>query len=594
MARISEQSIEKVRQAADIVEVVSGYVDLKQRGRNFLGLCPFHSDTKPSLTISPEKQIYKCFSCNAGGGVINFVMEIDSLEFADAIQKLADSFNITLEITGGDSKKFKDLKSQLYEIHEIASSYYEENLFSDQNKNALSYLTERELSEDIIKKFKLGFSPDSFDDLLQLLRKKNFSAEAMKLSGLFIKTEKGYMNRFRSRIMFPIQNQKGNIIAFGGRIFNKDDLAKYQNSPETPIYLKSHVLYGINHNNQSIREKKQIILVEGYMDLLQLTQAGIDNCLAISGTAFTDGHATILKRFTNNIFITFDGDTAGKKAAIKCGYILKSNGLSPKVITPPNQMDPDDWIRQNGKEHFEKEILNAETLIKAHYNYFSSINNDGSLDINNFIQECLDELIHINDPIIKELMVKDISGLTGIDQKNIMYVLNERISKKPNFKQDEPKTKQPQQKIFNNQSFPVKLYDDLIRLCFVKEKNIRELIFENLNTNWILSNIHKDIYDIVYIHLKATDYPPISIIVEQIKDKETRQKLIDLTFDIEKFKPQYAMAVDCLVRIEQLILKQQVTNLRKKLKDSNDKDILNQLSSIEKNINTIVEKYNEE
>ena len=596
MARISEQSIEKTRQAADIVEVVSSYVDLKQRGRNFLGLCPFHSDTKPSLTVSPEKQIYKCFSCNAGGNAFQFVMEMESIEFPDAVQKLADSFNITLEITGGDSKKFKDLKSQLLEIHELASSYYEENLFSDKNKNALSYLTERDLSLETIKKFKLGFAPDSFNDLLQLLRKKNFSAEAMKTCGLFISTEKGHINRFRSRIMFPVQNQKGNIIAFGGRIFNKDDSAKYLNSPDTPIYLKSHVLYGINHNQESIRQKKEIILLEGYMDLLQLVQAGIDHCLAISGTAFTDGHAVILKRLKSNIYITFDGDEAGKKAAIRCGYILKSNSLSNlKIVTPPNEMDPDDWIRKDGKENFENELKNAETLIKTHYNYFSSINEDGSLDANNFIQECLTEIININDPIIKELMAKEISELTGVDQKSIMYVLNERISKQPKkYKPQEVEKRVENNPILTNNSFSLKLYDDLIRLCFVKEKNIRELIFENLNPDWILSDIHKDIYDVVYIHLKATDHPPISVIAEQIADKKTRQKAIDLTFDIEKFKPQFVMAIDCLVRIEQFILNQEVEKLREKLKHSSDTDILNQLSSIEKNIEGISEKYNEQ
>ena len=593
MARISEQSIEKVRQTADIIEVVSSYVELKQRGRNFLGLCPFHNEKTPSFSVSPDKQIYKCFGCGVGGSSINFIMEIENLEFPDAIKKLADSFNIVLEITGGDNKKYTDLKSQLLEIHEAASDYYEKSLLSNENKNAMNYLTERGLSTDIIKKFRLGFSPDNFDDLLQLLRKKSFSAEAMKLSGLFIQSEKGYFNRFRSRIMFPIQNQKGDIIAFGGRIFNKDDPAKYQNSPETPIYLKSHVLYGINHNVQPIREKKEIILVEGYMDLLQLVQSGINNCLAISGTAFTDGHAAILKRFTNNIFITFDGDDAGKKAAIKCGYILTVNTLNPKIITPPKGLDPDDWIREEGKESVEKEIENAETLIKTHYNYFSSIHQEGSLSINDFIQECLEELIHIKDPIILELMIRQVSELTRIDQNNIMHVFNEKLEKRTKFKTPQSENKEISSEPISNQLFSSKLYDDLIRLCFSKEKDIRALIFEHLNTEWILSKTHKNIYESVYIHLKAPEDPPISIISEQIDDKETRQALIDLTFDIEKFKPRYEMAIDCLVRIEQLILKQKVNDLREKLRDTNDESILTQLSSIEKNINNISQKYNE-
>ena len=591
MARISEQSIEKVRQAADIIEVVSSYVELKQRGRNFFGLCPFHNEKTPSFSVNPDKQIYKCFGCGSGGSSINFIMEIESLEFPDAIKRLADSFNIILEISGGDSKKYSDLKSQLLEIHEFASNYYEKNLLLDTNKDALNYLTERGLSIDLIKKFKLGFSPDSFDDLLKTLREKSYSAEAMKLSGLFIQSEKGYFNRFRSRIMFPIQNQKGDVIAFGGRIFNKDDPAKYQNSPETPIYLKSHVLYGINHNIQSIREKKEIILVEGYMDLLQLVQAGINNCLSISGTAFTEGHAAILKRFTKNIFITFDGDDAGKKAAIKCGYILTSNTLNPKIITPPNGLDPDDWIRQDGKKHFQEEVNTAQTLIRTHYNYYSSINKEGALSINDFIQECLEELLHIKDPIILELMIKEISELTSIDQNNIMHVLKEKIDKRSKFKTPEPEDNETINKTLNAKQFSVKIYDDLIRLCFAKEKNIRDLIFENLKTEWILSSIHKRLYDAVYIHLKSPDYPPISVISEQIEDKKIRQNLINLTFDIEKFDPKYEMAIDCLVRIEQIVLKQKIIDLREKLRETNDENILSQLSSIEKNINNVVQKY---
>ena len=593
MARISEQSIENVRQAADIVEVVSSHVELKQRGRNFFGLCPFHSEKTPSFSVNPDKQIYKCFGCGAGGGSINFVMEIENLEFADAIKRLAQTFNITLDIQGGDSKKYADLKSQLIAIHQFATQYYQKILLSENGKDALKYLTDRGLSKQIIEEYKLGFSPDSFDDLLELLRKESFSAEAMKLSGLFIQGDRGYFNRFQSRIMFPIQNQGGDVIAFGGRIFNKDNPAKYQNSPETPIYLKSHVLYGISHNVQPIREKKNIILVEGYMDLLQLVQAGIDNCLAISGTAFTEGHANILKRFSKNIYITFDGDDAGKKAALKCGYILAQNSLEPKIITPPDGMDPDDWVRSDNGENFKSEVNNAQKIIKSHYNYFSSINDQGSLSINDFIQECLDEIVNIKDPIISEIMIKELSELTSIDQKNIIHVLNEKIEKRQKFKRVENlDSNDKKETVLIDQKYSKKLYDDLIRLCFAKDKEIRVLIFEHLNPEWILSETHKEIYNQIYIHLKSTDYPPISIIAEQIGDKGIRQKFIDLTFDIEKFIAQYNMAVDCLVRIEQTIVKNKINLLREKLKDADDNiELLTQLSKLEKETNNIAQKY---
>jgi len=592
MARISEQSIEKVRQAADIVEVVGGYIELKNRGRNFLGLCPFHNDNKPSLTVSPEKQIFKCFSCNAGGGAINFVMDYEKLEFIDAVKKLAQKYNIILDIQGGDSKKFTNTKSQLITMHNYAAKYYHNILLSDKGKKAYSYLKERGLSKDIIEQFQLGFSPDSGDDLLNLLRKENFSSEAMKLSGLFIKSEKGYFNRFRSRIMFPIQNQQGDFIAFGGRIFNKDNPAKYLNSPDTPIYYKSNILYGLNHNIQNIRAKKEIILVEGYMDLLQLAQARITNCLAISGTAFTDGHAKILKRFTNKIFITFDGDNPGITAAIKCGYMLIKNSLEPKIITPPNKMDPDDWIREQGVDGLNDGIANAQNIIKAHYNYFSSNEDTGSLGVTKFIDECLEELVLVTNPIIKEIMINEISDLTSIDKINIIQVLNEKITLKNNRQSNKVDNNKPKLQLTKKDT-SLKLYNDIIKLCFAKDKDIRILIFENLNENWLLSELHKNIYKDIYIHLKSTDAPPVNIIAEQISSKESRQKLIDLTFNIEKFNHSRKLAIDTLIRIEQKALQSSVDNLREKLKTNNNLEILEQLKEIENNIKNTSSKYDE-
>ena len=593
MARISEQSIEQVRQAADIIEVISNYVELKQRGRNFFGLCPFHTEKTPSFSVNPEKQIYKCFGCGSGGGSINFIMDIENLEFADAIKHLAQSFNVKLDIKGGDSKKFSDLKSQLHAIHEIATSYYQKVLQSVDGEKALLYLKDRGLSKKIINDFKIGFSPDSYDDLLKILRSESFSAEAMKTSGLFIQSEKGYFNRFRSRIMFPIQNYKGNVIAFGGRIFNKDDPAKYQNSPETPIYNKSNVLYGLSQNSQSIRDKKNIILVEGYMDLLQITQAGFDNCLAISGTAFTDGHAAILNRYATDIYVTFDGDDAGRKASLKCGYILASNSIQPNIVTPPNQMDPDDWVREKGKKEFERGLQESTDLITSHYNYFSDNNKDGSLNVNTFIQECLNEIINIQSPIIKEILIKKVSDLTTIDQNNILFVLNEMIEKKTKRKQIREKQISD---VDINPKKSMSLYDDLVRLCFAEDKKIREFIFTYLNKDWILSDMYTEIYDQIYIHLKGDVSPPVDIVSEQMTDSNTRQKLIDLTFDLNKFEPTYDMAVDCIIRIEQNILRKNIDQLREKLKnidDEIDDSILTQLATLEKNIQDIKSKYNE-
>ena len=593
MARISEQSIEQVKQAADIVEVVGGYLELKQKGRLFLGLCPFHDDTKPSLTVNPQKQNFKCYSCGAWGKAVGFVMDHERIDFIPAIEKLAQKFNIVLDIKGGDYKKIADTKSQLKAMHEYATKYYHNILFSDKGKAAYSYLKERGLSDDIIKQFQLGFSTNSGDGLLKLLRKESFSSEAMKLSGLIIKSEKGYFDRFRSRIMFPIQNQQGDYIAFGGRYLIDDGYGKYQNSPETPIYYKSNVLYGLNHNFQEINTKKEIILVEGYMDLIQLVQAGITNCLAISGTAFTDRHATILKRYKSKIFITFDGDDAGLKAAIKCGYILIKNSLEPKIITPPDKMDPDDWVRDQGIDGFNDGVKNAQSLIKTHYNYFSSKNNMGSLSINEFIEECLEQLKLILNPIVKELMIDEISSITGIGKKNLFQVLDKKINIKYKGEVRKRSSKSNDNNldsITSSKDNSLSLYDDIIRLCFANDKEIRTLIFENLNDKWLLSNLHKNIYEGIYIHLKGQDASPVNIIAEQLIP-ESRKKLNSLTIDIEKFNHSYELTVDSLIRIEQRALRSSVDELRQKLRNNNNIEILEQLKVIEDKIKNIKSKY---
>ena len=597
MARISEQSIDQVRQAADIVDVISKYVDLKQKGKHFWGLCPFHSDTRATnFCVTPDMQIYKCYACGVGGNCFTFIREQENLEFVDAVKHLAQNYNITLDIKGGDSKKFSDTKSQIIAIHQLASNYYQEILLSDVGKDALNYLVnERELTQSAISEFNIGFSPDSYDDLLKILRDESFSSEAMKLSGLFIQSEKGYYNRFRSRIMFPIHDYRGNVIAFNGRIFNSDHPSKYVNSPETPIYSKSNVFYGIFQNNKHIRESKKIVLVEGQTDLIQLSQAGVNYCLAVSGTAFTNGHVNILKRYTNNIYIAFDGDEAGRKAALKCGYILSENSIEPKIITLEDGFDPDDWIKKHGPNVFNQKLSESKGVINTHYNFFSNLNPHGSLSTNEFIQECLNEIINVKDPIIREIMVKEISELTSIDQKNILQVLNEKQLRKNNYqKQDTEEITETKPIIKNN--LPEKLYDDFIRLCFSKDKKIREFIFTYMNDNWLLSKEHKKIYDSIYIHLKGESEPAVNVIIDQIDNKQTKDKLIELTFDLEKFKPNYSMAIDCISRFEQHILKSSLTELRNKLKNSDenfDNNILEQLNSIEKKISKVKNKYND-
>tara|TARA_Y100000590_G_scaffold469513_1_gene657469 strand:+ start:225 stop:2012 length:1788 start_codon:yes stop_codon:yes gene_type:complete len=595
MARISEQSIEQVRNAADVVDVISDYVDLKQKGRNFFGLCPFHSEKTPSFSVNPEKQIYKCFGgCGAGGGVINFIMSKENLEYPDAIKLLAQKYNIKLEITGGDNKKFKDLKSQLVEIHDIATNYYIDLLHNTkEGQDALKYLTDRGLSLDTIKKFKIGFSLDSFDGLLKLLQKKSFSSESMKSSGLFVDGKKGYYDRFRSRIMFPVSNQLGDVIAFGGRIFNSDNPAKYVNSEQTPIYDKSKTLYGLNINLDNIKEQKRIILVEGYMDVIQLYQSGINCCVAISGTAFNNQGASQVKRFSKEAYVMLDGDTAGVKSAIRCGYILTANGVKPNIITPPDNLDPDDWVKRDGSDKVLSELSNSMDVISAHYAQFTLENSDDYLNINNFIEVCVDEIARMDNSIMRELLAKRLSEITKVSTDAILEPLNLKIDKRKSYRRNVKSDKSTQSEVKNNK-FSQKLYDDLIMLCCCKNQDVRKFIFDNLNVEWMQSDTYRAIYDSIYIHLVSDFEPQVDIICEKIDDNKIRDKFIKLTFDLNNFIPSENIAKDCLRRIEIEYVNANIENLRLDIKNNpEDISLIKVLSDFEKEISNIKAKYNE-
>ena len=364
MSRISEQTIEQIRSASDIVEIISGYIELKKRGRNHFGLCPFHGEKTASFSVNSEKQIYKCFGCNVGGGVINFIMEIEGLDFINAIKHLADQSGIELDISKNSNSN--DMTSNLFAIHEDASVIFQQNFSTDQGKIVLSHLQSRGLSIETIKRFKLGFSINVNNALLSKFRNEEMRTDIMKNSGLFIDTKNGYMDRFRGRIMFSIFNSAGKITAFAGRVFNSDDPAKYINSPETPIYNKSKILYGLHETKQNIRNEKSVIIVEGYLDFLQLYQSGIKNVVAISGTAFTDQHALQIKRFCEKIYLAYDGDSAGKSAAVRAGYVLIRAGLLPLIVQIPNGLDPDDWVKNDGPKPFINSLKNCKKLLPFH------------------------------------------------------------------------------------------------------------------------------------------------------------------------------------------------------------------------------------
>lgn len=360
MPYYSDELIEEVRSRNDIVDVIGGYVRLTKKGSTYFGLCPFHSEKTGSFSVSPNKQMYYCFGCGAGGNVFTFLMQYENFTFAEAMQALADKVGIDLpsqELTG-EKKREADRKARLLEINKEAAKYFYMLLRSPRGERAYEYFRKRELSDETMRKFGLGYSDQYSDDLYRYLKKKGYGDDLLKDSGLISYDEvRGGHDKFWNRAMFPIMDVHNRVIGFGGRVMGEGE-PKYLNSPETRIFDKSRNLYGLNIARTS--RKNQLLLCEGYMDVIALHQAGFDNAVASLGTSLTSGHASLLKRYTKEVYLTYDSDGAGVKAALRAIPILKEVGIVTKIINMRPYKDPDEFIKALGAGEYQKRIDEAE------------------------------------------------------------------------------------------------------------------------------------------------------------------------------------------------------------------------------------------
>lgn len=355
----SEDVIEEVRMKNDIVDVISGYVRLQKKGSSYFGLCPFHNEKSPSFSVSRDKQMYYCFGCGAGGNVITFIMEYENFSFTEALQMLAERAGVELPKAeySTEAREKADQKSRILEVNKVAAQYFYAQLKSDRGKVAHKYLTDRGLSEETITAFGLGYSNKFSDDLFRYLRQKGYTEELIRQAGLINTDEKnGVYDKFWNRVIFPIMDVNSRVIGFGGRVMG-DAKPKYLNSPETLVFDKSRNLYGLNRARTS--RKSYFLICEGYMDVISLHQAGFTNAIASLGTALTSGHASLIKRYVKEVYLTYDSDEAGTKAALRAIPTLKAAGITAKVIRMEPYKDPDEFIENLGAEAFEERIGRA-------------------------------------------------------------------------------------------------------------------------------------------------------------------------------------------------------------------------------------------
>ena len=582
MSRISQEVIEQVRQTADILDIISGVVNLKKRGQNYFGLCPFHNEKTPSFSVAPAKEIYHCFGCNAGGNVFHFLMEYEKMTFVEAVKNLGDRYGIEVKL-GDDDRNQEELK-RLRDFQSSALRFYENLLSSAEGKSVTKYLQGRGLSKDIIKDFQLGFAPDSWDRLLKLARKNGIPGKIMDKSGLFTRTEKGVFDRFRNRLMFPIHNPGGQVIAFGGRAMDEKDPAKYMNSPETVLYSKSRVFYGLNKTQKAIRKAGTSILVEGYMDFLQLYQAGITNVLAVAGTAFTENHVHQVRKLTRKIILMYDGDNAGREASVRTGYLLLRGGIEPLIVSVPDGLDPDDWVRQDGAEAINKKIKTAQPLITYHIQR-SSVNKMSPVERSGFIRGMITEVVGIQDNIFRNEIFRSISDEMQINERDLLAVADkEHRRRRMRSTKSDAKSNVP---LFSSQGEKAQL--ELVKLLAGEDLTVRQKIRDTVILDYFTSPVLKKLAEFFFSQYEVVDY---GAVLQNFETKDEQETVAEILLDLSVPEEVDRTIDDCINSLKAGPFRKKIESARMKLREKERSgedvsDLLMEISELRKELNSL-------
>ena len=433
MPRIPDDIIDNIREASDITEVIGEHVQLRQNGNSMVGLCPFHEEKTPSFTVNPGLQMFKCFGCGEGGSVFKFLQKIDNISFYEAVKRLSDRTSIPLPKSSDHSGKTDPhFTDAIFQANELAQRFYHYVLLNDvKGKQALAYLKSRNVSNDIIQKFGIGYAPgnknEKWDELIRVAQKKQINFETLARSGLALKTKKGNkIDRFRGRLVFPIRNNSNKTIGFGGRVIEAGQEPKYLNSPETPIYQKSRVVYGLDTAKEAIRHSKSAIVVEGYMDVISLAQAGVQNVVATSGTALTEHQCMAIDRFADRIALLFDGDSAGSNAALRGVEVLLSTGIETRIVSLPDEHDPDTFVQSQGVNALQNLLVEGSPLLKF---YMQNLAKKYDLKTNSGKTKALGDLVPLlaktRNALHRDLMLTEISQRLAVDEN----ILRNEISK---------------------------------------------------------------------------------------------------------------------------------------------------------------------
>ena len=501
MVRYSDELIEEIRSSNDIVDVISKYVTLKRSGRNFFGLCPFHKEKSPSFAVSPDKQIFHCFGCGAGGNVIHFISKIEGLDFKDTLELLANRVNIELPTLDNlEDDKTARLKSKVYEINKIAAEFYHENLYKPTSKTAQEYIKKRKLDNRTLKAFLIGYA-GNFNELYLLLKQKGYTEEEMLASSLVKRTENGgYMDSFRKRLMFPIQDVRERVIAFGGRVLD-DSKPKYINSPENIVYSKGRNLFGLNVAKK--HDTRKIIIVEGYMDAISLYQRGITNVVASLGTAMTEAQGRLLRRYSEQVILGYDADGAGQAAILRGMEILQNLGCDIRVLQIEGAKDPDEYVLKYGPERFQKCVENAISLVEFKVKVLlKELNIENTNDKIKFLNEIAKILAKVTNQMEREIYVDKIAKEYKISKEAIYAEVNKLMYKDSQGSKKLEKrvvTMVPKEEKENSVSEAVLKRENLVIYLLINEySKCYEKIKNLITLNYIQDDTNKQILKKMY------------------------------------------------------------------------------------------------
>ena len=595
--RIPDSIIDDVRNASDIVDVIGAVVRLKKRGRNFLGLCPFHQEKTPSFTVSAEKQMFHCFGCGVGGNVFSFVMEHEKLTFVEAVRALAEKAGIRIPEQGGDDRGDNSEQERILAILRLAGLRYHDHLMTGtEGKLALEYFRHRGLTDATIGAFGLGYALNSWDDLLSFARREDFDPSILEKAGLVVRREdgSGHYDRFRGRAMFPIFSPAGRVIAFGARKVREDDpLAKYINSPETPVYNKSRVLYGLSQAKDAIRDREMGLLVEGYMDLITLHQAGFQNVVASSGTALTVEQIQLLGRYTKSVTLVYDADSAGSKATLRGGDLVLEQDIDVRVTELPAGEDPDSFIRKNGGKAFQALLDGAVSFLDFRARQMKAeglfTTPEGKARA---MRTLVETVARMRDELKRTFFIKRLAQEYDIYESVLFRELDTVLGKRqPGSMRAERPASPPGRANVTPVPAAVRapatgagippIERDLLKLMLEHGSVMVRHVFEHMDMAMFTSPTARAVIDVIVQHEEGGAFWDAGTIVDHLQDPVLKRIVTELTIARHEISPGWqamgsdppapdprAMADDCILRLHVQAIDERIAETYRLMKDA--------------------------